>query len=127
MMRPARSKHGLDRKYKPWRRGKSSAKNVKSRDNNDDDDNNGDGNIQSRTANQSSGSRNGSSSHTNQNASLKNMLRSKKRLLDKLQRGGKGGGEEDAIIDATQQKIQQLERDIRAHEAKEREKKNAVK
>lgn len=119
MTKPARSKHGLDRKYKPWRKGKSSAEKVKTRDINNNDDDDGDGNNRSRTTNRSS--------HTNNNASLKNMLRSQKRLLDKLQRGGKGGGEEEAIIDATQKKIHQLEQDIRAHEAKEREKKNAVK
>lgn len=63
------------------------------------------------------------------------MLRSQKRLLEKLQREREKGGETDQTnhinkkeaIDATQQRIHQLEQNIRAHEAKEREKKNAVK
>jgi len=126
-MRPTRSKHGLDRKYKPWRKGKSSSsKNSKPRG--DDDENGGD----NRRRPTSSGTT--SSSHTN--ASLKNMLRSQKRLLDKLERGGYNqtststtttNNNREALIDATKQKIHQLEQDIRANEAREREKKNAVK
>lgn len=123
MMRPARSKHGLDRKYKPWRKGKSSAKKIKGHDDDDDDDK------------RHRPSSIGGSSSSHSNASLKNMLRSQKRLLEKLQREREKGGETDQTnhinkkeaIDATQQRIHQLEQNIRAHEAKEREKKNAVK
>ncbi|KAL3771382.1 hypothetical protein ACHAWU_004655 [Discostella pseudostelligera] len=134
MMRPTRSKHGLDRKYKPWRKGKSSSSKNNSKPRGDDDENGGGDNRRRATSS-------GTSSISHTNASLKNMLRSQKRLLDKLERGGhnptsnttttttttNNNNNREALIDTIKQKIHQLEQDIRAHEAKEREKKNAVK
>ena len=99
-MRPP-SKHGLERKYKPWRKGKSSSEKRGG-------DGSG-GNVKRPT-----------------NASLKNLLRSQKRLLAKLQKDGDGGSNKDAI-DGAKQRIQQLERDIASYETREREKKNAAK
>jgi len=100
-MRPP-SKHGLERKYKPWRKGKSDKKKVVGTD-------------KQRT-----------------NTSLKNRLRGQKRLLAKLQKqtdgtntGSKGDREE--TINGVKLSIKQLERDIATYEAKEREKKNAAK
>ena len=103
-MRPP-SKHGLERKYKPWRKGKSSS--AKSR-------RVGDNAI-------------GGGFKRPTNASLRNQLRGQKRLLAKLrQSDGKKDGDMEAI-DGVQQRIGQLERDIAAYEAREREKKNATK
>ena len=139
MKKPARSnKHGLDRKYKPWRRGKSSSssssatKNIIKTHNENNNDDGGEDNNRRRRPTSSGNNSNCNSNHANNNnASLKNLLRSQKRLLDKLQRGGEGNNNNnnnrEALMGATRQKIHQLERDIRAHEAKEREKKNAVK
>ena len=107
-MRPP-SKHGLERKYKPWRKGKSDKK--------------------ARTVC-------GGSDKRPTNASLKNRLRGQKRLLQKLQKQNVGGndGEEKSkndnkkeMIDGVQQSIIQLEKDIASYEAREREKKNAAK
>ncbi len=111
-MRPTQSKHGLERKFKPWRKGKSSI-NKKARV----DDGDGDGHPRNR----------------NNNASLKNMLRSQRRLLARLERGGgtdgvgnDKDGNDDAIHGA-RQRIRMLEEGIAAHDATEREKKNATK
>ena len=108
-MRPP-SKHGLERKYKPWRKGKSDKK--------------------ARTVC-------GGSDKRPTNASLKNRLRGQKRLLQKLQKqnvGPSNDGEEKSknddkkeMIDGVQQSIMQLEKDIASYEAREREKKNAAK
>ena len=118
MARPP-TKHGLERKFKPWRRGKSSDK------------------KKSNTVVGSDKQRN--------NASLKNRLRGQKRLLAKLQKhdnddnggggdnNGNGGGDEKKdnnrkeTIDGVKQSITQLERDIAHYERVEREKKNAAK
>lgn len=118
-MRPP-SKHGLERKFKPWRKGESKkTKRVGSGDN-------GDEHVNKKRA-------------PSTNASLKNQLRGQKRLLaKKLQHqtqnsnngdGHKDGGEDkDAmIIDDVQQRIVQLEKDIVSYEVREREKKNAAK
>ena len=100
-MRPP-SKHGLERKYKPWRKGKSDKKKVVGTD-------------KQRT-----------------NTSLKNRLRGQKRLLAKLQRQSDTDGNEkkedrEETINGVKLSIKQLERDIATYEAKEREKKNAAK
>ena len=98
-MRPP-SKHGLERKYKPWRKGKSDKKKVVGTD-------------KQRT-----------------NTSLKNRLRGQKRLLAKLQRQTDGADKKEdreETINGVKQSIKQLERDIATYEAKEREKKNAAK
>ena len=117
MARPP-TKHGLERKFKPWRRGKSSDK------------------KKSNTVVGSDKQRN--------NASLKNRLRGQKRLLAKLQKhdhnggggdnnNGNGGDDEKKdnnrkeTIDGVKQSITQLERDIAHYERVEREKKNAAK
>jgi hypothetical protein len=107
-MRPTPSKHGLERKFKPWRKGKSSSKKRACVD--------------------------GGARHHNRsnNASLKNLLRSQKRLLGRLQKGrdvddcGDKAANEEAIYGA-RQRINMLEEEILAHEAREREKKNATK
>ena len=100
-MRPP-SKHGLERKYKPWRKGKSDKKKVVGTD-------------KQRT-----------------NTSLKNRLRGQKRLLAKLQRQSDGNDNDkkedrEETINGVKLSIKQLERDIATYEAKEREKKNAAK
>jgi len=104
-MRPP-SKHGLERKYKPWRKGKSDKKKVVGTD-------------KQRT-----------------NTSLKNRLRGQKRLLSKLQKQTdttNGTDDKDKkedkeeTINGVKLSIKQLERDIATYEAKEREKKNAAK
>ena len=99
-MRPP-SKHGLERKYKPWRKGKSDKKKVVGTD-------------KQRT-----------------NTSLKNRLRGQKRLLAKLQKQSDGTDtdkkDREETINGVKQSIKQLERDIATYEAKEREKKNAAK
>lgn len=96
-MRPP-SKHGLERKFKPWRKGKSTRKSA-------------DGTLKRPT-----------------NASLRNQLRGQKRLLAKLQqKNGPGDGNNPAGILDIKERISQLERDIEAYEAREREKKNASK
>ena len=106
-MRPP-SKHGLERKYKPWRKGLGKkARTVV-------------GNDKRPT-----------------NTSLKNRLRGQKRLLQKLQKQNVGGndgegGESNSndkkeMIDGVQKSIIQLEKDIASYEAREREKKNAAK
>jgi len=113
-MRP-RSKHGLERKFKPWRKGKSSKKAAITRD---------------------AGS---NSAKRPTNTSLKNRLRGQKRLLAKLQKDGKTGkeddgkdgnddqGSSDVTVAGVKQSIAQLERDIALYETREREKKNASK
>ena len=84
------SKHGLEKKYKPWRKGKSSK-----------------------------------IAASKSNASLKNQLRGQKRLLSKLvnNRASAAAGSMERV----QLKITQLEKDIAAYDAREREKKNAAK
>ena len=57
------------------------------------------------------------------NASQKNQLRGQKRLLSKLENNQASA----ESIEAVKQKIAQIEKDIAEYEAKEREKKNAVK
>ena len=102
-MRPP-SKHGLERKYKPWRKGKSDKK--------------------ARTV---------GNDKRPTNTSLKNRLRGQKRLLQKLQKQNDDGEGEESnndkkeMIDGVQQSIIQLEKDIASYEAREREKKNAAK
>lgn len=96
-MRPP-SKHGLERKFKPWRKGKASAE---------------------KKAGAAADKR-------PTNASLKNQLRGQKRLLAKLQKEDAGGSNKDAM-DGVQQRIDQLERDIASYHEREREKKNAAK
>lgn len=83
------SKHGLERKFKPWRKGKS---------------------AKFETTKKS-------------NASQKNQLRGQKRLLSKLENNQASA----ESIEGVKQKIAQIEKDIAEYEAKEREKKNAVK
>lgn len=100
-MRPP-SKHGLERRYKSWRKGKSSEKKGGS-------NRNGNGDQKGPT-----------------NASLKNLLRSQKRLLAKLQTNINKDGNKEAI-EGVNQRMQQLVRDIASYEAREREKKNAAK
>ena len=100
-MRPP-SKHGLERKYKPWRKGKSDKKKVVGTD-------------KQRT-----------------NTSLKNRLRGQKRLLAKFQRQSDGNDNDkkedrEETINGVKHSIKQLERDIATYESKEREKKNAAK
>ena len=98
IMRPP-SKHGLERKFKPWRKGKSIRKSA-------------DGRTLKRPT----------------NASLRNQLRGQKRLLAKLQqKNGPGDGNNPAGIPDIKERISQLERDIDAYETREREKKNASK
>ena len=108
-MRPTSSKHGLERKFKPWRKGKSSSKKRVCVDGED-----------------------GGARHRNRsnNASLKNLLRSQKRLLGRLQKGKDDGGNKTTNkdeIDGAQQRISLLEKEIVAHADREREKKNATK
>ena len=113
-MRPPPSKHGLERKFKPWRKGKSS---IKKRARVGDEDGDGEGHPRNR----------------NNNASLKNTLRAQRRLLARLESGGdaddvgnnKASNEE--AINGARQRIIMLEEGIAAHEATEREKKNATK
>lgn len=109
-MRPTSSKHGLERKFKPWRKGKSSSKK-------NEDGVKGGGSKINRT----------------KNASLKNLLRSQKRLLGRLEKGrnveNDGGNDvtNTDAIDGARERIKQLEQEISAHEGREREKKNASK
>jgi hypothetical protein len=136
------SKHGLERKFKPWRKGKSSSK-SKARIVNDNEEgdaassglslrrrDDGPNNMQKKN--------NNNSRHTN--ASLKNLLRSQRRLLDRLIKSNNEvvvsdnnddtantGMKEESAIDITRSKIKLLEEEITAHEVREREKKNASK
>jgi hypothetical protein len=111
-MRTQSSKHGLERKFKPWRKGKSSSK-KKARVDGEDGD--------------------GRHRNLNNKASLKNMLRSQRRLLGRLQKSGDvddvGANKtiNEEAINGVRQKIHMLEEGIAAHEAIEREKKNATK
>jgi hypothetical protein len=83
------SKHGLERKFKPWRKGKSAKFETTKKP----------------------------------NASQKNQLRGQKRLLSKLENNQASA----ESIEGVKQKIAQIEKDIAEYEAREREKKNAVK
>jgi hypothetical protein len=111
-MRPTSSKHGLERKFKPWRKGKASSKKRVCVDGEDGG---------ARPRNRSN------------NASLKNLLRSQKRLLGRLQKGkdADDGGtkttNEEEMVDGARQRITMLEKEIVAHADREREKKNATK
>ena len=64
---------------------------------------------------------------------LKNLLRSQKRLLGRLQKGkdaddgGTKTANEEEMVDGAQQRITMLEKEIVAHADREREKKNATK
>jgi hypothetical protein len=84
------SKHGLERKFKPWRKGKSAKFEGSSK---------------------------------KPNGSLKNQLRGQKRLLSNLENNQASADS----IEGVRQKIAQIEKDIADYEAREREKKNAVK
>eukprot|EP00581_Thalassiosira_minuscula_P000439 CAMPEP_0183743876 /NCGR_PEP_ID=MMETSP0737-20130205/65441_1 /TAXON_ID=385413 /ORGANISM="Thalassiosira miniscula, Strain CCMP1093" /LENGTH=376 /DNA_ID=CAMNT_0025979505 /DNA_START=98 /DNA_END=1225 /DNA_ORIENTATION=- len=98
-MRPP-SKHGLERKYKPWRRGKSSSSSTAENNNNNNN------------------------SKRPTNASLKNRLRGQKRLLAKLRDQPQ---QQNETIAGVEESIRQLERDIGIYETREKEKKNAAK
>lgn len=116
-MRPTPSKHGLDRKFKPWRKGKSSSKKKTCVDGED-----GSGGSSMRRHN----------GQRKNNASLKNLLRSQQRLLGRLQKGkdfddGGNNSINEEAIDGARQRINMLVEEIAAHEAREREKKNATK
>jgi len=98
-MRPP-SKHGLERKFKPWRKGKSSSENSKARAN------------------------------TNNASLKNRLRGQRRLLAKLEQNDGNNGGNESSnkeTIDGVQQSIHQLERDIAAYESREREKKNAAK
>jgi len=108
-MRPS-SKHGLEKKFKPWRKGKASSDKASG---NDSGKASGNGSLKRPT-----------------NASLKNRLRGQKRLLAKLQQNSNNDGDDvknKETIDGVQQSMKQLERDIAAYETRELEKKNATK
>ena len=97
MPRPP-TRHGLEKKFKPWRKGKS-------------------------TKNKSPGATGGSSSKSR--ASLKNTLRSQRRLLQKLPADGSScDPAARAGIEAT---IAQLETEIAAKQQTQKERKNAEK
>ena len=102
-MRPP-SKHGLNRKYKPWRRGKASSERARRADGDD-----GSGGGSTRPLKRPT------------NASLRNQLRGQRRLLAKLEAKG------DGDVAGVNERIAQLERDIAKYEATEKEKKNAAK
>lgn len=105
-MRPS-TKHGLEKKFKPWRKGKASS---------------------DKASGKSSGSASGNGSVKRPtNASLKNRLRGQKRLLAKLQQNDGDAVKNKETIDGVQQSMKQLERDIAAYETSELEKKNATK
>ena len=97
MPRPP-TRHGLEKKFKPWRKGKS-------------------------TKNKSPGATGGSSSKSR--ASLKNTLRSQRRLLQKLPADGSScDPAARAVVEAT---IAQLEAEIAAKQQTQKERKNAEK
>ena len=102
-MRPP-SKHGLERKYKPWRKGKSDKKVV--------------GTDKQRT----------NTSLKNRLRGQKRLLANLQRQSDTdgATTDDKKGDREETI-NGVKQSIKQLERDIATYEAKEREKKNAAK
>ena len=100
-MRPP-SKHGLERKYKPWRKGKSDKK-V--------------GTDKQRT----------NTSLKNRLRGQKRLLAKLQRQTDTDGTTDKKKEDREETINGVKQSIKQLERDIATYEAKEREKKNAAK
>mmetsp|Transcript_21676 Transcript_21676/g.31872 ORF Transcript_21676/g.31872 Transcript_21676/m.31872 type:complete len:466 (-) Transcript_21676:160-1557(-) len=105
MPRPP-SKHGLERKYKSWRKGKSKKFSPSS-----DNDN---------MPNKSTGGGGGGG-----NGSLKNQLRSQRRLLSKLPKGNDEDHKEKRKMIET--RIEDLVKQIQEKEQMEKERKNATK
>ena len=103
---PPPSKHGLDRKFKPWRKGKSASK--------------VDGAKGSTLAPAHAAGAGGGGG----NASLRNRLRGQRRFLAKLTSNDSSNIE---AIAAVKNKISQFEKDIELYEQKEQEKKNSAK
>lgn len=99
-MRPP-SKHGLERKYKPWRKGKSDKLKV--------------GTDKQRT----------NTSLKNRLRGQKRLLAKLQRQSDTD--GNEKKEDREETINGVKLSIKQLERDIATYEAKEREKKNAAK
>jgi len=98
-MRPP-SKHGLERKYKPWRKGKSDKKVV--------------GTDKQRT-------------NTSLKNRLRGQKRLLAKLQKQTDGTDKKEEDREETINGVKLSIKQLERDIATYEAKEREKKNAAK
>ena len=108
MPRPP-SKHGLERKYKSWRKGKGGKHSI--------------GTSQDGEPLQTSGGNSGGG------GSLKNQLRSQRRLLSKLVNNTKKS--DDAELEnsrkAIEDRIREIEEQIKEKEKTEREKKFAAK
>ena len=108
MPRPP-SKHGLERKYKSWRKGK--------------------GGKHSIATSQDGGPLQTSSGTSGGGGSLKNQLRSQRRLLSKLVNNAKNSDDAEVANSrkAIEDRIEEIEKQIKEKEKTEREKKFAVK
>ncbi len=108
-MAKAPTKHGLEKKFKPWRKGKSAKAKLSSAEN-----------ATTKGAAATTAIKKGGKS-------LKNQLRSKERFLSKLIQNSKDDTKSNALRKEVEKDIELIKEEIENKKKVERQKKNAAK